>query len=121
MMIKSQIGDERFLVEMIDIKEVEKQAKENGWAGGDAEFMRDYCEPQDAALYLTVKTLARAEQVAREWLATGNSFYGSAMISRQTFQQPHDDRGNLVKVPAEWETEQLYEVDANGETMEVAA
>lgn len=114
-----KVGDERYLVEVISTEAVEKMARDAGWDGRDG--LREFCEPEDAAIYTVHETLDLATDAARKWLATGKSFYGSAMIDHQVFEQWHDDRGNRVK-GADWERQKSYEVAAgDDEILEIAA
>jgi hypothetical protein len=115
--MKPKIGDERYVVEMISTPVVEAMAREQGWDGEDG--LREFCEPQDAATYSTHKTLDDATAAARQWLAAGQSFYGSAIIDHEIFTKPHDDAGRLIPAPAEWERAHTYEVAMDGEAIEV--
>jgi hypothetical protein len=107
-----KIGDERFLVEMIDTARVEALARKRGWKGGEG--LRECCEPEDTALYTTHKSLAEAVTAAKEYLAEGTSFYGCTLIDHEVYEQWHDDRGNRVK-GASWERQRSYEVAMDGE------
>ena len=112
-----KVGDERFLVEIINTAAVEALARKHGWTGDEG--LRECCEPEDAAVYWERRTLDDAEKAARDWLANGLSFYGCVIIDRQVFEQPSDDRGNLVDVPPQWENQESYEVAMDGETIRV--
>lgn len=118
-MAKPQIGDERYLLEIISTEAVLALAKKQGWPGGE-EGVREFCEPEDAAVYSVHKTLDEAVDAARKWLATGQSFYGCAMIDHQVYEQWHDDLGNRVK-GADWERQKSFEVAMDDEVLEIAA
>lgn len=117
-MTKSRIGDERFLLEIIDTADVESIARKNGWNGND-DYLRDYCEPNDAAHYVSFKTLEAATSGAKEYLKKGTSLYGCAIIDHQVYEKAHDDRGNIVDCPPCWETQKIYEVAMDMERIEV--
>jgi len=113
---KPEVGDERFLVEMIETVRVEAMARKAGWDGSDG--LREFCEPDEAALYTEHATLDEAVAAARAWLATGASFYGCAIIDHQVYETWHDDRGNAVK-GASWEDCGAYEVTDDGDCVKV--
>jgi hypothetical protein len=115
-----KIGDERFVVSMIDVRNVEALARKQGWPGG-VEGLREFCEPEDAAKCTAHKTLDDATDMARKFLASGQAFYGSVLIDREVYEEAHDDRGNRVRCPPSWESQQLYEVAMDGERIEVDA
>lgn len=115
-----KIGDERFTVEIIATSAVEAMARKQGWTGGD-EGLREFCEPEEAAVYWQRKTLDEAVKAAKDWLAGGLSFYGCVIIDREVYEEPHDDRGNPVKVPPTWERQESFEVAMDGECIKVAA
>lgn len=115
---RARVGDERWLLEKIDHAAVEALARKSGWKGGD-EGLREFCEPEDAAEHTVHASLEAAVAAAKEWLAKGTSFYGCAIIDHQIFQQPHDDRGRLVRVPPCWELQEAYEVAMDGEAIRV--
>lgn len=112
-MPKPKVGDERYLVEMIDARAVEAMARTAGWDGEDG--LREFCEPQDAAVYSVHKSLDEAVSAAHTWLATGRDFYGCAIIDHQVFEKPIDDTGNLIRVPPQWKRRSSYEVTMDGE------
>jgi hypothetical protein len=114
-----KIGDERFLIEILNTSAVEALARKQGWDGGEG--LREFCEPEEAAVYWTRSTLDEAVKAAKDWLSHGTSFYGCAIIDRQVFEAPHDDRGNPVDAPATWERHETYEVAMDGEMIQVAA
>ena len=116
-MTRPQIGDERYLLEIISAKEVMDLAKKNGRTSDD-DGIHEYCEPADAADYIAFKTLDKAVDKAKEWLATGDSFYGCAIIDQQVYEQWHDDRGNRV-MGADWEVRKSYEVAMDMDVIEV--
>lgn len=118
--MKSKLGAQRFLLETISHKAVVALARKNGWED-DGEGLREFVEPEDVAVHTAFRTLAEAQEAAKRHLSSGDAFYGCALIDRQVYQQPHDDRGNLVRVPPTWETEQTFEVAMDGETIDVAA
>ena len=99
---KPKIGDERFRIEILSTAAVTALAKQQGWEGGD-EGLREYCEPEEAAVYWCRYSLDEAVKAAKEWLSHGVSFYGSVIIDREVYEEPHDDQGNLVKVPPCWD------------------
>jgi hypothetical protein len=105
--MKPQIGDERFLVEMIDHEAVKKLASEQGWTGGD-EGLREFCEPEEAAVHKVCGTLDEATKAALAWLATGRDFYGCSIIDRQVFEKPKG-------CPASWERQESWEVAMDGD------
>lgn len=111
------IGDERYLLEFISSDNVLALARRNGWTE-DLEGVREFCEPEDAAVYRAFKNLSAAEACARKLLKGGTAFYGCILIDRQIYRKPEID-GKLIGVPAEWETEHTYEVAMDGETIEV--
>ena len=112
-----KLGDERYLVEMIQTDRVEAMARKHGWDGEDG--LREFCEPEDAALWSEHQTLDAAIQAAREWLATGKAFYGCVIIDHEVFERWRDDRGNAVK-HADWERQRSYEVANDEEVIEVS-
>ena len=114
-----KIGEERFLIEILNTSAVEALARKQGWDGGD-EGLRESCEPEDAAVYWTRSALDEAVKAARDWLSQGTSFYGCAIIAREVFEAPHDDRGNPVNCPATWERHETFEVAMDGEMIKVA-
>ena len=109
-----KIGDERFLVEMIDVRHVEAMARKDGWPGG-TEGLREFCEPQDAAKHTAHATLDAATEAARKFLSTGQAFYGSVLIDRQVWEREFRD------VPPDWQRHQTFEVAMDGERIEVEA
>jgi hypothetical protein len=117
--MKPKVGDERFLLEVLNTSDVEALARKNGWTGGEAESLRDYCEPEDAATYTTHYTLASATRAAKRDLAKGDSFYGCALIDREVFEVPSLGDGTLIAVPPTWERQESYEVAMDGEVINV--
>ena len=113
----AQIGDERWLVEMIATDRVEAMAREQGWPGGD-EGLREFCEPDDAAVHAVHATKEAAFAAARQWLASGKSFFGCSIVDRQVYEVWQDDRGNRVK-HADWETRESHEIAMDGEAIQV--
>lgn len=110
---RPKLGDVRFLVEMIDTANVEAMARKQGWRGtDDPEAIREYCEPEDAAVHSAHGSLDDAVRAARKWLAKGTSFYGCVIIDHEIFERCHDDRGNAVK-HFDWERQCSYEVTAD--------
>jgi hypothetical protein len=112
-----KIGEERFLIEIISTSAVEALARKQGWNGEDG--LREFCEPEDAAVYWVRRTLDEAKKAAADWLSHNTSFYGCVIIDRQVYQQPHDSSGDLVEVPPEWEFQEAYEVAMDGELITV--
>ena len=112
-----KIGAERFRIEILSTAAVEALARKQGWNSEDG--LREYCEPEDAAVYWTRLTLDEAKKAAADWLSHGTSFYGCGIIDRELYVQPHDDRGNLVKVPPQWERQESYEVAGDSELITV--
>lgn len=110
----TNIGDERFMAEMIDVTKVEAMAREQGWPGG-IEGLREFCEPADAADYSVHQTLEDATRAAKEWLAKGKDFFGAVMIDRQVFEREYRN------VPPGWVRQQTWEVTLEGEPLETAA
>jgi hypothetical protein len=115
---RPKIGDERWLLEIIDTADVEAMARLEGWNGEDG--IREFCEPENASTYTVHTSLDKAVAAAREYLAKGTSFYGCAIIDHQVVETPHDDLGNLIDVPPEWERQRSYEVAMDGECIEVS-
>lgn len=116
-MSKPQIGDERFIVEHLDMDKAEAGARRNGWDGGE-EFM-DYSEcGQLGAIHTEHATLDDACAHARAELAKRRSVFGACIINHQVYEQAHDDRGRKVD-GAWWETQRTYEVAMDGECVEV--
>lgn len=115
---KPQIGDERYIIEILTTSAVEALARKQGWAGGD-EGLREFCEPEEAAVYWERRSLDDAVKAAKDWLSHGTSFYGCAIIDRQVYEEAHDDRGNAVKCPPSWERQESYEVAMDGEAIRV--
>lgn len=107
------IGDVRFIVQMIDNDRYEKIARKRGWDG--TEGMLDYAEAHEAASYSEHKTLEEATASANAWLAKGKSTFGCCMIDRQVFERFEDD------MYPEWENHESYEVAMDGECIKVAA
>lgn len=118
---KPKIGDDRYLVEMIDTANVLAIAKKNGWVDDETEGLREFCEPEDAAVHVVASTLDEAKSLALRHLRTGLPFYGACIIDHQTYEAAHDDRGNLVRgCPPEWETDKTYEITADGDCQPVS-
>lgn len=115
---KPSIGDERFVLECINTDDVLALARKQGWPGG-VEGLREFCEPEDAGTYTIHATLAEAIEAGKRDLASGDSFYGCAIIDREVFEAAHDDRGNSVRCPPSWERQESYEVAVDGEVINV--
>ncbi len=106
------IGDERYLLEMIDTDDVETAARKQGWTGDDG--IMDYCEPNDVACYSVFKSLDKATEAARNYLKGGSSFWGHVYIDHQRFEV------EFRKCPPEWVRQKSYEVARDGECIEVS-
>lgn len=116
---KPKLGDERYLIEILSAAAVEALARKQGWAGGD-EGIREFCEPEDAAVYWIRRSLDEAKKAAADWLSNTASFYGCVIIDRQVFEEARDDRGNLIMgVPPVWERQESYELAMDGETITI--
>lgn len=105
------IGDERFVVQMIDNDRYEALARKRGWDGGEG--MLDYAEHDEAAIYTEHKTLAEATTSANAWLAKGKSTFGCCLIDRQVFERFEDN------MHPDWENQESYEVAMDGECINV--
>ena len=68
------LGDERYLIEILNTSAVEALARKQGW--DEKEGLREFCEPEEAAVYWTRRTLDDAVTAAKDWLSHGTSFYG---------------------------------------------
>jgi hypothetical protein len=124
-MAKPSIGDERYKLEHLSYQAWIDLAKSKGWPGGEDSFdtLREYCDPEDAALVLIFPTYAKALSKARELFKSkvNDSVFGADIISYQVLTEAHDDSGNLVRgCPPEWEDQKIWEVASDGSVMEVA-
>jgi hypothetical protein len=115
---KPDIGDERYMVEMIDLERVKAVARKHGYTGRGGEGLREFCEPEQAAVYSIHATLDEATAAAKAYLLKGTSFYGSTIIDHEVFERWQDDLGNRVK-GASWECQRSWEVAQDGERIEV--
>ena len=105
-----RIGDERYILEMIDNDRYEALARKRGWDGGEG--MLDYAEHFEAAVCTEHAALDAATDAARKWLALGKSTFGCCMIYHQVFERFEDD------MHPEWEEHHQYEVAMDGERIE---
>jgi hypothetical protein len=109
-LMKPKIGDERWLVEKIDADKVERMAKKAGWSGGN-EGLREFFEPENAAVYESFSSLEAAIAAANKWLATGRDFYGCVIIDHQVLEEWEDY--------INWERHESYEVARDGQAIRV--
>jgi hypothetical protein len=101
-----KIGDERYLVEMISNAAVQALARLHGWKGGEGVRVREYCEPKDAvAIYTAFPTLETAIVAARAHLATGEGFYGCAIINHEVYEIFPRDACAAWERKASWESQ----------------
>lgn len=110
-----RIGDECFRVVMIDIADVERMAREDGWDG--SEGLREFCEPEEAATSSIHGTLEAAIEAARKDLARGVSFYGCNLIDRLVYEPPTCG-GEPLGLRPSWERHETYEVSVSGQNVE---
>jgi hypothetical protein len=113
-----RIGDERWLVEIINTAAVEALARKQGWNGTGG--LREFCEPEDAASCTEHVSLDAAVAAARSHLESGQSFYGCAIIEHQVFEWLRSGRGSALSAKPSWQMQRSYEVATDGECVGVA-
>jgi hypothetical protein len=117
-----RIGDERWRVEHISYKAWCALARKYGWNGeDDADGLRAYCEPSEAAAHTVWASLADAKAAALATFAAApdDSAFGAILIEHQVLEAATDDSGNLVRgCRPEWEACKVYEVTSDGDMQE---
>lgn len=117
-----QIGAERFRAEHVSYKAWCDMARAAGWNGeDDADGLRAYCEPEEAATVTLHASLqeAKAAAIATFAAAPDDSAFGAIIIERQVLEAAHDDSGNMVRgCTPTWEAHEAWEITSDGECLE---
>ena len=112
-MAKSKIGAERWRLDHISFKAWCALARKRGWNGeDDADGLREYCEPDEAATITFHASLdaAKAAALAIFAAAPDDSAFGAILIDYQVLEEAHDG--------PEWETQRAYEITSDGDMLE---
>ncbi len=119
---RAKIGDEFWRVEHIGYKAWCAKARERGWNGeDDADGLRAFCEPEEAALIVYCASLESAKAEAMRIFAADpdDSAFGAIVIEHQVLEAAHDDRGDLIRgCKPEWETQRIYEITSDGDCID---
>ena len=120
-----RIGKERWRLQHISYSAWCDLARQRGWSGEDGnDGLRDYCEPEDAALVKHYPSLNIAIAAAMNIFqqSPDDSAFGAILVDYQTLQPAQDDQGKLVRrCPPDWITEKVYEITSDGDVLECAA
>jgi hypothetical protein len=122
---KPNIGDERWTADHVSFKRWCDMARARGWTGkDDADGLREYCDPEEAAIVTVHASLDAAKAWAIKTFADApnDSAFGAILIEHQVLEGAHDDSGNPVRgCPPTWETQHAYEVTSDGDMAEFGA
>lgn len=117
-----KVGSERWRSEIIGYKAWCDLARKRGWKGEeDSDALREYCEPEDAAIYTVHRSRDEAVTAAVEWFKANpdDSAFGAIIIDHQFLEAAHDDGGNLIRgCKPTWETQLVLEVTSDGDVLE---
>lgn len=114
---------ERYRLEHLSMMRWIALAKQRGWDGGEEGFdeLREFAEPEDAALVQIHDSLAKATKAAKNLFKKypNDSVFGAIIITLQSYEEAHDDQGNLIEdCPPEWEDVKGWEVCSDGSVSE---